>query len=76
MSEGLGREFQRESAATEEALSPQVRGLVLGVLSVFGSVDRRQSVEVWWRRRSRMLGVARLFMMLKVVTSIGNESQM
>ena len=27
----LGREFQRDGAATEKALSPQVRSLVLGV---------------------------------------------
>ena len=48
----LGREFQRDGAATEKALSPQVRSLVLGVLSVVVSVDLRRRVEVWGRRRS------------------------
>ena len=33
----MGREFQRE--VTEKALYPQVRSLVLGVLSVVVSVD-------------------------------------
>jgi hypothetical protein len=46
----LEREFQREGVATEKVLSPQVRSLVLWVLSAFVSVDRRQRV-VWWRRR-------------------------
>ena len=32
------REFQRKGAATEKALSPPIRSLVLGVLSVFVSV--------------------------------------
>jgi len=43
----MGREFQREGAATEKALSPQVRSLVLG----FVSVDLRRRVWVWRERR-------------------------
>ena len=49
----LGRELQREGAATEEALSPQVQSVVLGALSVVVSVDLWQQVGVWWWRRRR-----------------------
>ena len=39
---GMGRVFQREGAATEKALSPQVRRLVLMVFRVFAPADLRQ----------------------------------
>jgi len=59
----LGRAFQREGAATEKALSPQVRSLFLVVFSLVASVDLRHRVGVWWYwRSSERQGGARLFM--------------
>lgn len=49
---GRGRSFQREGAAAEKALSPQVRRLVLMVLRVFAPADLRQRVGAWRGRRS------------------------
>ena len=49
---GRGRSFQKEGAAAEKALSPQVRRLVLMVLRVFAPADLRQRVGVWRGRRS------------------------
>ena len=37
----LGTAFQRKGAAIEKALSPQVRNLVLVVISVVASADLR-----------------------------------
>ena len=48
----MGRAFQREGAATEKALSPQVRHLVLMVFRVFAPADLRQQVGAWRGRRS------------------------
>ena len=42
-----GRAFQRVGAAAEKALSPQVRSLVLMVLSVLASTDLRRQGGVW-----------------------------
>ena len=50
---GRGRSFQREGAAAEKALSPQVRRLVLMVLRVFAPADLRQRVGAWRGRRPR-----------------------
>ena len=49
---GMGRVFQREGAATEKALSPQVRSLVLGIFKQFVSPDLRLRVGAWRGRRS------------------------
>ena len=47
---GLGSEFQREGAAMEKALSPQVRCLVLsGVDRRLASEERRQREPTWLR---------------------------
>uniref|UniRef100_UPI003AB06FCF zinc finger BED domain-containing protein 5-like n=1 Tax=Centroberyx gerrardi TaxID=166262 RepID=UPI003AB06FCF len=48
----MGRAFQREGAATEKALSPQVRSLVLVVFRVVASADLRHRVGVWRGMRS------------------------
>jgi len=47
------RAFQREGAATEKALSPQVRSLVLGTDEQFVSADLRRRVGVWREGRRR-----------------------
>lgn len=45
---GLGSEFQREGAAMEKALSPQVRCLVrVGSDRMFPSDERRSRKGVW-----------------------------
>ena len=41
----LGRVLQREGAATEKAMSPQVRSLVLGVVRVVVFADLRDRVD-------------------------------
>ena len=48
----MGRAFQREGAAAENALSPQVRRLVLMIFSMFAPADLRQRVGAWRGRRS------------------------
>ena len=49
----LGRAFQREGAAMEKALAPQVRCLVLsGCERRFASDDRRVREGVWWWSKS------------------------
>ena len=46
-----GNEFHRERAATESALSPQVRHLVLGTCRRLASADlRHREGACWWRR--------------------------
>ena len=51
----LGREFQREGAAAEKALSPQVRCLVLsGGVRRFASDERRLRDGLWrWSKLVR-----------------------
>jgi len=50
---GCGSEFQREGAATEKALSPQVQCLMrVGMDKRLASDERRQREEVWWCSRS------------------------
>ena len=55
-----GNEFHREGAATGNALSPQVRHLVLGICRRLASADLRHREGACWWRRSARKGVARL----------------
>jgi len=51
-----GEGVPEEGAATEKALSPQVRSLVLGTDKQFVSADLRRRVGVWWGRRRSEVG--------------------